>query len=109
MLLSLRSTGGIFAVEDFFVFLDIRGELRRDILFRENGSHRALRLAGTAVDALVRVDIELVFPFVYAIHRAHVDAGAVFHSNAGFNNHIGHPAAPLAFPGAARLAKVYEG
>jgi len=56
---------------------------------------RADRLAGAAVDALVRMDIEGAVALVDAVDRALVNAGAVLHIDAGQRDHIGHRAAPL--------------
>ena len=60
---------------------------------RDRGD-RALGLAGAALDALVRVDVEdaigvLVFD-VDAAYRANIDAGLVLDVDAGLSNDIGH-------------------
>src|SRR5260221_6263439 len=55
------------------VDLRVRSSLRGDLVLGEDRVHRAFRLAGAAVDALVRVDEELpvdAFLVVDAIHRA---------------------------------------
>jgi hypothetical protein len=93
-LLSLRSSRWGLAVEHLLVLLDIGGLLGRHVFFREDGSHGALGLAGSAVDAFIRVNVELIIPFIYTVDRAHVDAGPVLHPDARLDNHISHPAAP---------------
>src|SRR2546422_1228201 len=72
------------------VFGDIALPLRRRVFLREDRRDRALRLAGPAVDALVRVNVELVLPLVDAVHRAHVYAGAILHADAGFRDDVRH-------------------
>ena len=43
--------------EDRLVLRNVRFHVRRNIVFGEDGRHRALGLTGTAVDALVGVDV----------------------------------------------------
>src|ERR1700761_3199729 len=51
---------------------------------------RAGRLAGPAVDALPRVDVELAAALLDAVHRAFVHTGPVHHVDARFSDHVGH-------------------
>src|SRR5674476_1244427 len=53
------------------------GPLPGDVVLVEDGLDRADRLAGAAVDALVRLDVERSLPFVDAVDRALLDAGPV--------------------------------
>ena len=76
--LAFGASGWIVALEDFLVLRDVARELGRHVFLGEDGRHRALRLARTAVDALVGMDVELVFALVDAIDRAHVHAGPSF-------------------------------
>ena len=46
----------------------------RDVLFRKDRGHGAFGLARAAVDALVRMDVQLLRTFVDTVHRADVDA-----------------------------------
>ena len=78
------------ALEHFAIELDVLLEIRGYVLFRKNRGHRALGLAGAAIDAFVRMDVELVRAFINAIDRAHVDAGAVLGVLAGFCYDVGH-------------------
>jgi hypothetical protein len=79
---------------DFEVLLP----LGRNSIFFKDGSHGASRLTGAAIDTLVRVNLELIVLVVVgftgsgmnAIHRAHIDARAVFHADTRRGNHIGH-------------------
>ena len=50
----------------------------------------ALRLAGAAVDALLRVDHEHPRGLVDAVDRADVDARAILDVDAGLRDHVGH-------------------
>src|ERR1039457_4249434 len=67
-------------------------------LFREDGLHRAHRLAVAALDARIRVDVEhrrfrepvLVLLRVNAIHGADLDAGGVLRSDARLGDDV-HP------------------
>src|SRR5712692_4970736 len=75
----------------------------------EDRSHRADRYAGSAINALYRIDVELfnvvearptvlvhrVFFRVYAIHRTGIHAGRVFDSNTRFGNNESHGLPPL--------------
>jgi hypothetical protein len=36
------------------------------------------------------VDVELVVPFIYTVHRTHVDARAILDVDAGFRDDVGH-------------------
>src|SRR5262249_58061712 len=75
---------------------DISLHISRHVFLGKDGRHRALRLARTAIDALVGMDIKLVVPFVDAVHWTNVYAGPVLNSNASFHNHVRHAPAPLA-------------
>src|SRR2546423_6714205 len=88
-----------FALEYFAIDLDVLLEIRGHVLFRKNRRHRALWLAGAAIDAFVWMDVELVRALVDAIDRAHVDAGAVLGVLAGFGYDVRH-----LFPGSALAA-----
>src|SRR5690348_18409759 len=79
---ALRTSGRRVTVEHFAVLLDVRSHVGRDVLFREDGRHRAFRLARPAVDTLIGVDVELVFTLVDAVDRAHIHASAILDSNA---------------------------
>jgi hypothetical protein len=59
-----------------------------------DGVHGANRLAGAAFDALVRVNVELVFTIelIDAVHGANANAGFVLDVNAGFCNDEWHGA-----------------
>src|SRR5581483_317151 len=63
-------------------------------VLREDRLDRALRLAGAAVDALLRVDDEDPIRLVDAVHRADVHAGFVFDVDAGFGDDVRHGANP---------------
>src|SRR5450756_1209551 len=67
------------------------GPLLGDVVLVEDGLDRADRLAGPAVDALVRLDVERSLPFVDAVDRALFDAGPVQHVDARLGDDVGHP------------------
>jgi len=79
--------------------------LLRHFILRENRIHRALRFAGSTVDALVGLNVQFIEPLVRresgliglvdAIDGAHLHAGAIQHINAGFSDDIGHGSASL--------------
>jgi len=66
--------------------------------FLKNRLYGANRLTGAAVDAFLRVDVELFFLFeigltfrrVNTIYRANVDACGVFGVDTGLGNNVGH-------------------
>src|SRR5438105_1719351 len=75
--------------------IDLREHLRRfgNVVLGEDGRDGAGRLAGTAVDALVGVDVEdlvLVTVVVDAVDRTDVNAGPVFRTDAGFGDGVRH-------------------
>src|SRR6266852_3940126 len=90
------------------VLLDVGVPLLGQVVQREDRRNGADRNAGAAVDALNRVDEELVYrielwPAVFvlrvlfrmdAIDRAGVHACGVFRSDAGFGNDIRHNTLP---------------
>jgi len=61
-----------------------------DFVFREDRLHGAHGLARPAVNALVRVDEELIGPLVDAVNRAHLNASLVLHVDARFSDHVRH-------------------
>jgi len=61
-----------------------------DFIFHENGVHGAFGFAQAAVDALIRVNIELVVGFMDTVHRTDGDTGFIFDPDAGFGDHIWH-------------------
>src|SRR5690349_9133653 len=89
-----RSTLGHFPLHATFevilIFRDVRLPLIRSVFFREDGGHRALRFASSAVDTLVGVDVKLVRAFVNAVYRADVNATPVLHVNTRFSNDVRH-------------------
>src|SRR6478672_9635794 len=88
--LPVGSTRGVGTLEHFAIYLDVFLQVRGHVLFRKDRGHRTLGLAGTAIDAFVRVDVELVRALVDAVHRTDIDAGAVLRILAGFSYHVGH-------------------
>src|SRR3954463_7514420 len=71
--LALRTTGRVLALEHVAIDLNVFLQVAGHILFGKNRRNRAFGLARAAIDTLVRVDEELVRPFVDAIDRTHVD------------------------------------
>jgi len=64
--------------------------LCRKLIFHKNSINRTLRLTQSAVDALVRVNKELVFSLMDTVDWTDSYAGFVFDADAGFSNHIRH-------------------
>ena len=67
--------------------------LGRHVVVVEDGLHRADRLAGAAVHALVGVDVEHAVALVDAVDRAFLDAGIVLDVDAGLGDDVGHRSA----------------
>jgi hypothetical protein len=81
-------------LEDVAVLGDILLQIGRDVLFRKDRSDGTLGLARAAIDALVRMDEQLLGTFVYAVHWTHVHTGAVLGIDAGFGNDVRHVVFP---------------
>jgi hypothetical protein len=77
-------------LEHFAIDLDVLLQVRGHVFFRKNRGDRTFRLTGTAIDALVRMDVELVRALVNAVDRTHIDAGAILCILAGFRYDVGH-------------------
>jgi hypothetical protein len=56
--------------------------------------HWTDRLARTAIDALIRLDVEHAVAFIDAINWALFDAGLIFHIDTRLGNHICHEQPP---------------
>src|SRR5215218_11301156 len=102
----LRVPSGVVRLIDF----DARGDFRvvelgglayvvlhvfGDLVARIDGLHRAFWHAHGAVDALSRVDHELVIGVVDAVHRTRPYASCVLGADTQFGNNIGHVDSPL--------------
>lgn len=70
-------TSGQSVLEEEQVVLYVRRELGQDIVHVRDRIDRALRFAGSAVDALVGLDVELPSALVDAVHGTDVHAAAV--------------------------------
>src|SRR5690606_24427196 len=73
----------------------IGGQVLGHLFFRIDRADRALRFTRAAVDTLVRMDIELVGALIYAVDRAHVDAGPVLDADACFRNYVRHKSSKM--------------
>src|SRR5207302_9114200 len=62
----------------------------RHVVLMKDRFHRALRHAGLAVDALIRMDIEHLLAFIKTLDRANHNAIGVFAAEAGLDNYMGH-------------------
>src|SRR5439155_20483547 len=82
-------------LEELLVQLDEALPLIGRLVFREDRLHRAHRLAGAAVDALVRVDVEHRLAFIDAVHRTDLDTGLVLHVDAWLGDDVRHQDLPL--------------
>src|SRR5215469_1625880 len=85
--------GGLDAgivLEELLVDVRVLLPLGGQFVVDEDGLDRADGLAGAAVDALIRMDVEHRVALVDAIHRADLDAGLVLDVDAGFRDHIRH-------------------
>ena len=62
----------------------------RKFIFREDSVYRTFRFTNAAINALIRVDDEHVFPFVETIDRADFNTVHVFAADAGILDDISH-------------------
>ena len=77
-------------VEEVDVSVVVVFPLVWSVVFIEDRFHRANRLARTAIDAFIRVDVEHAVAFVNAVNGTFVNAGAVFHVDTRLSDYIGH-------------------
>src|SRR5262245_26145156 len=77
-------------LEELLVHVDELLPLIGGLVFCEDRLHRAHRLTGPAVDALVRMDVQHRVTFVDAVHRTHLDTGLVLHVDARLGDDIRH-------------------
>src|ERR1019366_10787624 len=60
------------------------------VILVEDGFHGADRFAGTAVDALVGVDVQRTLTLIDAVDRTLLDAGLVLDVNTWLGDHVRH-------------------
>src|SRR5204863_385064 len=77
-------------------------------------STETLRLAGAAIDAFVRVDIQLILTLVDAVHGADIHARPILHIDAGLCDDVRHSgskhvASAPAPPDSRRIANIVRG
>ena len=89
-----RAAGGAKAREEIDVYPIEVLQLIRQVILVEDRLDRADRLAGTAVHALVRVDVEHPLALVDAVDGALVDAGPVLQVDTGLRDDVGHLVPP---------------
>src|ERR671932_1118113 len=77
---------------------DVLLHILGDLILGVDRFDRALRLAGTAIDALFGVDQELIPAVVDAVHRTHLDAALVLRADAGLGYNVGHMDPPSRMP-----------
>lgn len=75
----------------FCVFLP----LVRNIVFMKNRFHWTLGDASFTVDALLRMDVQHLFPFVKALDWANDDTICISAADAGLSNNVGHGLKPF--------------
>jgi hypothetical protein len=85
---------GTQVVEEVDVGVVVVLPLLRGVVLVEDRLHRADRLARTAVDTLIRVDVEHPLTFVDAVDGALVDAGPVLDVHAGLRDDVRHLVPP---------------
>src|SRR4029079_5868973 len=88
----MRRAATLLVREVIGVDLDVVGPLLRHRVLGKDRGHRALGLAGAAVDALIGVDEvhRILVGGVDAIDRADVDAGRVLDADARLGDDVGH-------------------
>src|SRR6185503_11454441 len=88
--LLLRTARRIVTLEDVAVDLDVLAHVARNVFLGKDGRHGAFRLARAAIDAFVRMDVELLGTFINGVDGTHVHTGAVLGADTGFGNDVGH-------------------
>jgi hypothetical protein len=81
---------------------DERRLIAGHVFLWEDCADRAGWDASAAVDALVRVNVELVVAFVDALDGANFDAGGIFGADAGLSNDVCHVGSSLGKPSRSR-------
>jgi hypothetical protein len=76
------------------------------VFLREDGADRAGGNARAAIDALVRVDVELIVTFVNAFDGADFDTSAVLRTDAGLRNNVSHDESPFSVQGTGLIRTV---
>jgi hypothetical protein len=61
-----------------------------NLSLREDGAHGTDRHAGVAVDALLRMNKELILILVKTLDGTNLDAGPILRPDARLSHHIGH-------------------
>src|SRR5690606_16022124 len=84
------TAGGTEIVEEVHVGVVVLLPLLGGVVLVEDRLDRADRLARTAVDALVGVDVQHPLALVDAVDRTFVDAGAVLDVHTRLGDHVGH-------------------
>lgn len=90
--------GILTVLEVVHVDLDILSFVCWNRTLLEDGANWARRLAGAAVDTLIRIDEELLHVFVVAftfsgvntVHWTDIDTRAIFKTHTGAGNHVRH-------------------
>src|SRR6266571_5613230 len=82
-------------LEELLVDLRVLLPLSRQLVVDEDRLDGADGFAGSAVDTLVRVDVEHGLALVDAVHRADLDTGLVLDIDAGLRNHVRHSGLPV--------------
>jgi hypothetical protein len=85
LLVDHRALGCLLCVESGEVF-----PFLREVVLVEDRLDRALRNTGLAVDALIRMDIEHLCPFIEAIDRADNDTIGVLAVEARLGDNVSH-------------------
>src|SRR4051794_10534287 len=85
-----RAAGRAEVVEEVDVGVVVALPLLRGVVLVEDRLDRADRLARTAVDTLVGMDVEHPLALVDAVDRTLVDAGAVLEIDARLGDDVGH-------------------
>ena len=77
-------------LEVVLVFIDVARPLGRYVGVRKDRLNGALGLAGPAIDALVWVNVELIFTVINAVDRTNLDAAGVLGPDTRLDNDVGH-------------------
>src|SRR4030095_2006061 len=76
--------------EELLVDLRVLLPLGGKLVIAEDRLDRAYRLAGAAVDALLRMDVQHGLALVDAIHGAYLDACLILDVDTGLSDHVRH-------------------
>jgi hypothetical protein len=84
------TAGRAYLLKEVNIYAVVLCPLLGGVIFVIDSLYRANWLAGTAVNALIRMNVKHSVALVDAVNRAFIDARLVFYIDAGKCDYIGH-------------------